>query len=370
MGRRKKKNLLINLIIIIIVGIVFFALFWFYGASSINKPKVLSPAIINDEVVITDAPIIKEETDNWSISANYPTTGQNYIDSKVKLLINGQIADFKKDLLEVGAPLSTETKNALTISYAAQIYNNRILSFKFATYWYTGGAHPNENSNSLVFDMQNKEQLMLSDLFIKNSQYLEKISIYVVANLKQRDIADETSIDQGAGPAEDNYKVFGVSDKAIIFYFPPYAVAPYAAGEQIVEIPFAQIKSILNPEIFITSPASSNNQTSKAISLESIKSGDGISSPLNIIGSILSSDWETLEGQVGGVDLLDSDGNPLASASLSATTNWNILPVGFKTTLTFVAPQGNKQGQLVFYNKNVSGKAENDKRFILPIIFK
>jgi len=44
-------------------------------------------------------------------------------------------------------------------------------------------------------------------------------------------------IDMGTEPKEDNFKNFTISqDKIITIYFPQYQVAPYAAGEQKIEI--------------------------------------------------------------------------------------------------------------------------------------
>ncbi|MFA5087304.1 MAG: DUF3298 domain-containing protein [Candidatus Paceibacterota bacterium] len=369
MGRRRKKKLIVNVLIIAAVAIALFALFYFYGSPK-NSPKNNPPTAGSENAInIKDAPALVEETNTWSINAVYPQTGQDYIDSEVKDLVNGQIADFRKIFVDLGAPSSTETKNTLSVDYSSQLYGDSILSFKFVIGWYTGGAHPNENLASLVFDLKNKKELSLSDLFIPNSNYLQKISGLTISQLVKRNISDPQAINAGAGPIADNYKIFNVYNGALVIYFPPYAVAPYAAGEQKVEIPLSQIKDILNPSLFSGSDNAAVSQNSSGFALDYLAAGDRINSPLSLSGSVSGNGWNAYEGQAGRVDLLDSSGNLMASSSLSAVTNWAQLPVKFNATLTFIVPAGMKEGQLVFYNKNISNKAADDKQVVLPITF-
>lgn len=371
MGRRKKKKLIVNVLIIAAIAIALFALFYFYGFPKNNLKG--NPQTVGNESAVTvkDAPALVEETNTWSINAVYPQTGQGYIDSKVKALVDGQVDNFRKIFMEAGSPSSTEEKNTLSINYSSQLYGNSILSFKFIIGWYTGGAHPNEDLASLVFDLKNKKELALSDLFIKDSDYLQKISSLTINQLSKKDFADFQWTNEGAGPKAENYKIFGVSNNSIIFYFPPYAVAPYVAGEQQIEIPFSQIKDILNPDLF--GNVDDNNtvapQDGGGFSLDSLSAGDKINSPLSITGSVSGNGWTAVDGQAGRVDLLDSSGNLMAVASLSAVTNWKQMPVKFSATLTFIVPTGMKEGRLVFYNKNISNKAENDKQVVLPVVF-
>lgn len=367
---RKNNNLWINILALLLIAGTIFALYYFYKATPSNSQEP-SQNKSEDVFSVKDAVPISEETEQYSISITYPETGKTQIDASVKDFINSQAAEYKKIFSEAVPPEGSSYKNTLSINYASQVYNSRLLSYKFSIMYYTGGAHPNTDVQTKVFDIQNQKELALSDLFVSNSDYLKKISALTINQLDQKNISDSEWLAMGAGPSLENYKAFGVSDQAIIFYFPPYAVAPYAAGEQQVEITFAQIKDILNSDWFNNSGLQTVGVSSEGgLILDSLKENNIVSSPLVVTGSVTGQGWTAFEGQTGRVDLLDSSGNLLASSSLSALTNWMELPVKFSATLTFIAPKNSANGQLVFYNENPSGQAEKDRIFTLPILFK
>lgn len=367
---RKNNNLWINILALLLVAGTIFALCYFYKAAP-SHPSESSPNNSESVFSVKDATPISEETEQYSISVTYPETGKPQIDASVKSFIDSQVANYKKTFSEIIPPEGSSYKNTLSINYASQIYDNRLLSYKFAIMYYTGGAHPNTDIQTKVFDIKNQKELTLGDLFIANSDYLKKLSALVINQLDQKNVSDAEWLSAGAGPSLENYKAFGVLDKSIVFYFSPYAVAPYAAGEQQVEITFAQIKDILNSDWFNNLGLQDSNATAGAgLILDSLKENGVIISPLVVTGSVTGQGWTAYEGQVGRVDLLDSFGNLLASSSLSALTNWMELPVKFSATLTFIAPKDSSNGQLVFYNENPSGKPESDKTFALPVLFK
>ena len=43
----------------------------------------------------------------------------------------------------------------------------------------------------------------------------------------------------------DNY---GIGDKALVFHFNTYEIAPGAIGDRKIEIPYAEIRHLLKPE--------------------------------------------------------------------------------------------------------------------------
>lgn len=97
----------------------------------------------------------------------------------------------------------------------------------------------------------------------------------------------------------------------------------------------------------------------------SVKSGQTISSPLKITGTVYDNGWAGFEGQVGNVKLVDSNGTEIVAEPLIATTEWTKLPTNFEANLQFDAAPGS--AQLIFHNENPSGIPEKDKTFILPV---
>ncbi|MFA5877753.1 MAG: Gmad2 immunoglobulin-like domain-containing protein, partial [Candidatus Staskawiczbacteria bacterium] len=98
----------------------------------------------------------------------------------------------------------------------------------------------------------------------------------------------------------------------------------------------------------------------------SLKAGDEISSPLEISGYVYANGWGGFEGQVGSVRLLDNNGNEIALAILTATSDWMTDKINFSTILEFES-LNSQEGVLVFMNENPSGLAENSREFNLPV---
>jgi hypothetical protein len=118
----------------------------------------------------------------------------------------------------------------------------------------TGGAHPSNSYKTLVFDLKGNT-VALGDLFQSGSNYLERIAssskAQVRAQLKQRAGAEalDTIIADGIAPKAENFENFVVDSDRIRIFIPPYQAAPYAAGAFEVQIPLADVKDILKPDV-------------------------------------------------------------------------------------------------------------------------
>jgi Protein of unknown function (DUF3298). len=193
----------------------------------------------------------------FDISADYPQiagvepAAAAKFNEVVKTLIDRQTNRFRKMMLEQTAEdlkfaRERGVSNYLEISYHIEHADERFVSIGFFASTYTGGAHPNHYSFTLNFDVKNKRELKLADLFKPNSAYLEKISAYSIARLieKLEEGSDEEWIRNGAGAKEENYKSWSLTREGLLINFDPYQVAAYAAGPQEVLVPFAELKNI------------------------------------------------------------------------------------------------------------------------------
>lgn len=106
----------------------------------------------------------------------------------------------------------------------------------------------------------------------------------------------------------------------------------------------------------------------------SVKSGQEVSLPIKITGTVNGGGWTGFEGQVGTVEL--KQGNLLlARAILQATTEWTRLPTSFEANISELLANCSDNNNcvitgdanLVFHNENPSGLPEKDKTFTLPI---
>jgi hypothetical protein len=113
----------------------------------------------------------------------------------------------------------------------------------------TGGAHPNPYQETLVFDLANRKALSLEDVFTSGTDYVSFLSQKSLAELRRRNAAqtftDERWLMEGAGPDEQNFQTFYLSDAGLVIVFTAYQVAPYAAGPSEVLIPYADMKGML-----------------------------------------------------------------------------------------------------------------------------
>ncbi|MEP7292046.1 MAG: DUF3298 domain-containing protein [Chloroflexota bacterium] len=127
-------------------------------------------------------------------------------------------------------------------------FDSYVRSVLFTISAYTGGAHPNLYYTTYTFDRRDGHLIDLEHL-LTGSNPLATISPIVQADLlaQMGADADATWITSGTGTTRSNYASFVLTDSALIFYFPPYQVAPYVAGAFTVEVPFASIRAVFRP---------------------------------------------------------------------------------------------------------------------------
>lgn len=118
-------------------------------------------------------------------------------------------------------------------------------------------------------------------------------------------------------------------------------------------------------------PVISTTTTSAAPSEDfdsGIMNGQLVSNPFAFKGSTgLSQDWVAFEGQVGYVELKDSQGKLLDTSPMNVVGEWmKPTPHEFKVWLEYKTTDS--QGTLVFHNDNVSGLAK-DIAFEVPVRF-
>jgi len=101
----------------------------------------------------------------------------------------------------------------------------------------------------------------LGDLFTAGYDYLGIISEYcredLARQINDRDFEPDTQwLENGTDPDNiDNFTNFLVTPSELIIKFPAYQVAPYAAGDFTVNIPYEEFEGNLNPEGMIESYA-------------------------------------------------------------------------------------------------------------------
>lgn len=215
---------------------------------SINLPAQ-DYRIIHPEIRETHA------KNNYHIDVRYPQirkfknkTTEKEFNLRVYTLIQEQIDAFKKDM---------EEWESATPQYGSEFEINDTVIYKSASlisvllhgyYYYSSAAHPNTFFISFNYDLKNNKNILFSDMF--KDDYISQVSNYCIKALgeKMGTATENGWINEGAGPKEDNFKVFNITPTSLQITFPAYQVASYADGPQEVDIPYSMISDIIRAD--------------------------------------------------------------------------------------------------------------------------
>lgn len=197
----------------------------------------------------------------YDIAANYPTTtplsaGANVaavtamqgfiIDTVSRFKSDGRFDNLTpQDIASMG--FDKGRKESLQIVYLISSSAHTV-SYIFTVYLDTLGAHPNDYFKTFTFDTTTGKELALGDLFAPGSDYLGTLSAAARARLPgsiAADHADAGYIKSGTEPKEENFQNFFIDNATLDILFPAAQVAPYALGPQTLQIPLADLASIL-----------------------------------------------------------------------------------------------------------------------------
>lgn len=178
------------------------------------------------------------------------TPNADTFNKTVSDMLTKTVSSFKDEVTSItleatGVPNTLPASN-ITITYEALTANSALLSIKFNVYFYVrGAAHPSSYSMVINYDLTAGKVLALADLFKPNAKYLEALSAYSLKTLKA---ADRLDFPEGANPIEENYKSWNITATGIQINFDDYQVTSHAAGPQVVIVPYATLKDIIDPK--------------------------------------------------------------------------------------------------------------------------
>ena len=219
-------------------------LFLLLGASPPRAAPPCSPPVLG-------AVTIQEQTPGFKVDAEYPVLCRAEPNRAVRDYVSGTVHEFKKtdpdhDLRHFPHPYELITRYAVWPAM-----EGRYASVKVHVMAYTGGAHPNNWPMTWVFDMADGSEITLDRLFPDQEAALARVSglcrEVLSASLGGMLVPD--MLDAGVAPTPDNFSRFALTGEGVAFFFAPYQVAPYAAGEQVVTIPYDHLGGLLASDI-------------------------------------------------------------------------------------------------------------------------
>lgn len=209
--------------------------------TSVGFVFVISPVDFNETganaeyTINVQIPTISDNTDPHALAFN----------NEMQTIVQGQIDEFMKAVSEMpGDPVGPYSLDG---KYNLLFQNGAIASIKFEIQGYTGGAHPYLNILTANYDFFQSRQLTLSDLFLPNSNYLEVISNYCIAELSKQP-GFEGPFQEGAAPTPENYDDWNITPDGFLITFDTYQVAPGASGPQTVTVPYSELQAVIDPQ--------------------------------------------------------------------------------------------------------------------------
>jgi Deacetylase PdaC len=143
------------------------------------------------------------------------------------------------------------------------VVDGRYVSIIRADYEYTGGAHPNSASDTILWDKSANKRISIRPFFNEtadNGPTMKAMRQGVIASLeaeKKKRGADGTDASAIEGIEARLLKIGPVAlapsteegkSSGLNFYYAPYAVGSYAEGEYVAFVPWETLKPYLTPE--------------------------------------------------------------------------------------------------------------------------
>ncbi len=156
---------------------------------------------------------------------------------------------------------------------AASVVAERYVSVLRTDYFYTGGAHPNRDIDTILWDRTAKKRISIRPFFIEaadNGPTMKAMLAAVVRSLAEEKKARGTDTPGREWAKDLKPRLIGIGavslapstvagkSAGLIVHYPPYAVGAYAEGSYEAFVPWQTLKSHLSAEgaaIFAGEPA-------------------------------------------------------------------------------------------------------------------
>ncbi len=223
-----------------------------------SVPTVVpTPILLSESLTLNSTPFAESKDGPiYTITAQIPTiTGSAdprvaAFNTRMNEIVKKEVDAFRADILANQPVVPFVAGSSFDVQYELIGQRGEVWSIKFAVMRFLdGAAHPNHYSVTLNYDLAQRRELTLDELFLHGVNHMQTIADYCKAELSKRDIGYTDPIFQtGADPLAENYRNWNISNEGLIITFDPYQVAPYAAGAQTIVIPFAELQQLMSPQ--------------------------------------------------------------------------------------------------------------------------
>ena len=230
-----------------------FVLFAACASPEPETPPASAPAPRAEPAVVTDSLLRSEPEVHYRIAVGFPRIEGD--DRPAVLRINAAIRDsiaaFADGLRPAAADFSGDPEMDRMFVGEAEggptetFLSGRVFSSRVDIYTYTGGAHGNLIAYPFTYDLATGEPIRLSDLFLGGTAYLDTLA----ARVTERLVADRGTgwmFEDEIPPDPVYFSIFTLGADSLTIFFPPYAIAAYAAGPSEVSLPYAALRNVID----------------------------------------------------------------------------------------------------------------------------
>ena len=128
-----------------------------------------------------------------------------------------------------------------------------VISFSIMNTDYTGGAHGGEGITSENFDSQTGTHLSLTDVMTEDPMSAERLAALVAEGLYEDQevysmLYDTAQIPTNAKKLVEDGKSWYFAEDGMVLYFSTYSIAPYAAGDIEITVPYEELSTIVKDQ--------------------------------------------------------------------------------------------------------------------------
>lgn len=212
------------------------------------KAKYTEVAVFFDNEIKTDAPLLKHLT----------AAGKTWASKTLKELV-----EQRKNMNDLPADIRNRPWSSERGYVQSALIANRYASIVRSEFSYTGGAHPNHGSDTLLWDKHAGKMISIRPFFTEladGGPAMTAIRNAVVADLKvekkkrDSDNPDMSLVDAlepkllKIGPVSLTPSTSAGKSSGLTFHYSPYAVGAYAEGDYTAFVPWETLKPYLSAE--------------------------------------------------------------------------------------------------------------------------
>ena len=236
------KKLLFLFLPLIFLGLMISSFIYLSAPIQAQETKLMA-----QEITITDM-VIKEDHEALKVDIVFPLVQgvkDKQVEEKINQIIREDILNFKNQLQTESEEYLQSAKNeeweirkyeAFT-TYIVHYQKDDLLSLSVFYYSYTLGAHGHTLQRAYNFNLENGEEILLSDILKEKKDYVDTINqeIKKRINLNPQEYFTKWSVFQSISQEQPFYLI----EDGLVVYFGLYEIAPYSSGIKYFKIPYS-----------------------------------------------------------------------------------------------------------------------------------